>query len=45
MDVLILFYLLGRDAPKVEGDPTLEFVLIIFLLLTTAGLIWLSRGK
>ena len=45
MDILVLFYLLGRDAPKVEGDPTLEFALIIFMLLTTAGLIWLSHGK
>lgn len=45
MDVLILFYLLGRDAPKVEGDPTLEFALIVFVLLAVAGLIWLSRGK
>ena len=45
MDILILFYLLGHDAPKSESDPTLEFALIIFVLLAAAGLIWLSRGK
>ena len=45
MDILILFYLFGHDAPKFEGDPALEFALIIFMLLSMAGLIWLSRGK
>lgn len=45
MDILILFYLLGHDAPKSEGDPMLEFALIVFVLLAAVGLIWLSRGK
>ena len=36
MDILILFYLLGHDAPKSEGDPTLEFALIIFVLIAAA---------
>ena len=45
MDILILFYLLGRDAPKPEGDPTLEFTLIAVIFLIIVGLIGLSRGK
>lgn len=45
MDILILFYLLGHDAPKSEGNPTLEFAMIVFVFLAAAVLIWLSRGK
>ena len=45
MDILVLFYLLGGSEAKPEGNPTLEFALIIFVLLSAAGLIWLSRGK
>lgn len=45
MDILILFYLLGRDTPKPEGDPTLEFTLITIVFLIIVALIGLSRGK
>jgi hypothetical protein len=45
MDILVLFYLLGGRESKPESNPALEFALIVFVLLSAAGLIWLSRGK